>query len=234
MKKAFDFMAAVLQIVRVQARGGPKRNNANLSNTARVAAHVGSCDSAEHLQRLRSEHHHDAEIHPIGLARPMGAFSVRLNPDTGSGHSRPETCGAILRGVLRLAVAIGPMLERLKHPPHRQHKENVRASWARQRMDSRRDTKAILGNRSSCAITRTHNPWQPDKAGSTPAASTKPCGFPFASHFRRRIVACPHQTRAPVSRLLLPRANAFTFPWGVALFSALVFRFNLSLWRVRA
>lgn len=181
----------------------------NTSRQARAACGAVSLRMAASLDKTR-----------------LANFS-RLNPDTGSGHSRPETCGAILRGVLRLAVAIGPMLERLKHPPHRQHKENVKAFHGDAAADNAgRKSNPVeqVRDRKPDAFELLHgeNPCRPHQ---------KPCGFPFASHFRRWIVACPHQTRAPVSRLSLPRANAFTFPWGVALFSALVFRFTHFLLR---
>ena len=107
-----------------QARGGLLNENA-ISNTASVAGHEASCDLAELPRVSFAKHHHDAEIHPTSLARPVGAFCTGLNPDTGSGHSRPETCRAVPRDVLGLAVAPDQCF--ITNSPHRSEKENVRA-----------------------------------------------------------------------------------------------------------
>lgn len=113
---------------------------------------------------------------PAGNSR-CGDLLSKLNLETASSHRFAGTWRAPLRRVLVIGHA-------RKHPSHRPTvKENDSASMAQQRMDSRRDAKRVLGNSSSCANTRTHNPWQPVKAGSTPAASTKHCGFLSLSHF---------------------------------------------------
>lgn len=71
----------------VQARGGP--NNANaISNPDRVAGHVASRDSAGHLRRRCSEHHHDSGIHPrLGCNSGGGLSLPRLNRKTALCHT---------------------------------------------------------------------------------------------------------------------------------------------------
>lgn len=72
-------MFSVMQSCGVQARGGLLYEYA-ISNTARVAGHVASSDSAELLRASYTEHHHDAEIHPCRPCKADGGlFIPRLN-----------------------------------------------------------------------------------------------------------------------------------------------------------
>lgn len=67
------------QVGCVQAREGARINVNAISNTASTAGHEASRGAVEHLRRHWTAYLHLAEIHPIGLARPVGAFSFGLN-----------------------------------------------------------------------------------------------------------------------------------------------------------
>ncbi len=70
--------------LRVQARGGPNNDNAN-SNPVRVAGQEVSRDSAEHLRRSLSEHHHAIGHSPLSAFEGWQGAISGLNPDTVSG-----------------------------------------------------------------------------------------------------------------------------------------------------
>lgn len=90
-------MSKSCQINSVQARGGPNYEYA-ISNTARLAGHVASCDSAELLRKHSSEHHYDADIHPVSFAKLAGAFSYQLEPCTQRRSHRRAVGEGMARG----------------------------------------------------------------------------------------------------------------------------------------
>lgn len=88
-----------------------------------------------------------------------------LNPDTGSGHSRLETCGAAIRGVLRLGHA------RTSQLTGQQEQENVRAlHGVPSGLPEMTGCKRSCRNANALSLRAAHH--------------SEPCGFSFLSSFR--------------------------------------------------